>query len=127
MEPPFFCGDHIANGNMCHVAFDHLMRAWQAVKSRVEVERFIFFSSTWDWAKELIPQVIPKEKIFYISDGDLFRCERLLFCSNSWVGPGFGFAQTGLVGTPLKHPACHGNKIFLNELRKASWRLIEGR
>ena len=33
--------------------------------------------------------------------------------------------MTGLAGTPFKHPACHGNKAFLHELRKATRRLIK--
>ena len=110
---------------MCHTALDHLIRGWQALKSTVKVDRFIFFESTWDWAKEIIEQTLPKEKILYIPEKNNFKCERLLFCSNSWFGPGLGFATTGLAGTPFKHPACHGNKIFLKELRKAAWKLTK--
>lgn len=120
----FFCGDRFADGNMCHTTLDHLVRAWQAQKSPIEIDHFLFFDSTWEWSKTIIEKVIPKHKILYINELETLKCQKLLFCSNSWTGPGVGFAISGLSGLTLKHPACSSNKLFLQKLRRTSAKLI---
>ena len=115
----FFCGDRFTDGNMCHVVLDHLIRAWQCKESMIDIDQYIFYESTWPWAKQIIETVLPSSKIVYIRDLRCIHFEKVYFCANSFGGPGTAFAQTGMLGLSLKHPACLANRRFLKQLQRS--------
>ena len=110
---------------MCHAIFDHLIRAWQCKESKIYVDQYIFYESTWPWAKMIIEGMLPDSKIIYIKEFQRINFEKVYFCSNSFGGPGDTFAKTGMLGLILKHPACLANKPFLKELRRLTKKLTK--
>ena len=121
----FFCGDRFTEGNMCHTTLDHLIRAWQCQESKITVDQFIFYESTWPWAKKIINNMLPNSKVIYIKELQCIRFEQLLFCANSFGGPGNTFAKSGMLGLSLKHPACLANRRFLKKLRRLTFKLTK--
>ena len=111
---------------MCHAALDHLCRAWLTTKTHLKIKNYIFYDTTWDWAKELIESLLPARSIHYISPLQPVKCEKLFFLANSWAGGTLDapFHRSGMVGTQLKHPACNANKKFLRTIHRKSLKLI---
>ena len=125
-ENSLLCGDRHTDGNMCHAALDHLCRAWLSTKTNLKIQNYIFYDTTWGWAKELIESLLPKNAIQYISPLQPVKCEKLFFLANSWAGGSLDapFNRSAMVGTQLKHPACNANREFLRIIRRRSLKLI---
>lgn len=121
------CGDKFTDGNMCHAALDHLFRAWLITKTNLRIQNYIFYDTTWDWAKELIESLLPKNAIQYISPLQPVKCEKLFFLANSWAEGSLDapFNRSAMLGMSLKHPACNANQEFLRIIRRRSLKLID--
>ena len=121
-----FCGDKFTDGNMCHAVLDHLCRAWLSKKTSLNIKNYIFYDTIWPWARQLIESLLPSKSIFYISPLQPVKCEKVYFFANSWSGgtSNTQFHHSGMIGIPLKHPACNANKKFLRILRRQARQLI---
>ena len=53
MHNGFFAADRFTGGNMCHVFFDHVCRAFYALNKKFLPSEIYFLSTSWDWAKKM--------------------------------------------------------------------------
>jgi hypothetical protein len=103
--------DRYTAGNMCHVVFDHLYRAWLAQSMIPSLDGFCFVDTAWDWAKYIINLVIgDSERVLYLKQTRTYFFERLYFASNSFPG-------VPQIGSKLNHPANHADSDFLFNLQ----------
>lgn len=76
----FFVGDRFTGGNMAHVILDHGARANVASDLKFSSKQLAFYSSTWDWGKELIHSLFDEVK--YLEPNQIYHFKKLYLFSN---------------------------------------------
>lgn len=69
----FICFDKFTGGNMCHVVFDHLVRAIEANNNPQKTNYFL--ENSWPWAKIFIEGVI--DNFDYLKQGNVYHFSNL--------------------------------------------------
>ena len=80
LEEIFFTGDRFTGGNMAHVLLDHGARAHVALGLNFSSEQIAFYSTTWNWGKELIQSLFGK--VQYLEPNKIYHFKKLYLFSN---------------------------------------------
>lgn len=75
--------DKYCGGNMCHVTFDHLVRA---IEFNDDIDKY-FYSTSWEWGKFFIEKIIKKHR--YVEKGKLYKFKTLYLMKNGFQGDNF--------------------------------------
>ena len=80
LEDFFFVGDRFTGGNMAHVLLDHGARADAALGLKFPSEQIAFYSTTWNWGKELIQSLFGD--VQYLEPNQIYHFKKLYLFSN---------------------------------------------
>ncbi len=106
----FFAGDQFTDGNMAHIVFDHLYRAWNFTNVKEKVDCYIFYDTAWDWAKQIIKILLPSHNIYYQKPFQILEVGELIAYSDS-------FSKSPYVpNNHFNHPANGGDILFTKTL-----------
>lgn len=80
----FLAGDFFTGGNMCHVLYDHVCRAFEVSKKLKDGGgvNYLFYDTTWDWARFFIDRTFDPAWTKFIKKKVVYRIEKLYLFSN---------------------------------------------
>jgi hypothetical protein len=86
-----------AGGNMCHVTFDHLIRAIEFQNKNKELTNY-FYQTSWEWGRFFIENAI--EKYDYLQEGQLYSIDKLFIMNNgfnedNFIHPNVAYSELG--------------------------------
>jgi hypothetical protein len=79
--------DKFTGGNMCHVVFDHLCLAHEAVSLGFDPGQVLFLESSWDWAKQIAKSFLGS--FSFLRANCVYHFQELYFFSNAFREWGF--------------------------------------